>query len=69
MFPSSQIDLAPISPLTRNVFVHRILAPEVALHQILEDRRLIGKDGAKIALAVMRESSTYGVAMFPDELQ
>ncbi|KJA19770.1 hypothetical protein HYPSUDRAFT_105426, partial [Hypholoma sublateritium FD-334 SS-4] len=67
MFPSNHVDLALILPLTWHDFMQRILAPEVALHLIMEDRGLIGEDGAKVALVVMRESSTYGVAMFPDD--
>ena len=49
--------------------MHRVLAPEAALCLIMEDRELVGEDGAKIALAVMRESSSYGIAMFPDDAE
>lgn len=49
--------------------MHRVLAPEAALCLIMEDRELVGEDGAKIALAVLRESSSYGIAMFPDDAE
>ncbi|KAF8813016.1 hypothetical protein BYT27DRAFT_6394589 [Phlegmacium glaucopus] len=67
MFPPVSFDPARISPLTSNEFVLRILVPEVALRLIMEDRNLEGNDGMHQALIVLRESSAYGVAMFPED--
>lgn len=41
--------------------------PEVALRLIMEDRSLKGVVGAKAALLILRESTTYGVTMFPED--
>ena len=67
MFPPTSFDPARIWPLTSNEFVLRILVPEVALRLIMEDRYLRGNDGMHQALIVLRESSAYGVAMFPED--
>lgn len=67
MFPPASLDPARISPLTSNEFVSRILVPEVALRLIMEDRDLEGSNGMHQALIVLRESSAYGVAMFPED--
>ena len=67
MFPPSSMDPKLIAPLTANEFVQRILVPEVALHLILQDMCLKGEDGVQEALTILRESSTYGVAMFPED--
>lgn len=67
MFPPASFNPARISPLTSNEFVLRILVPEVALRLIMEDRNLEGNDGIHQALIVLRESSAYGVAMFPED--
>ena len=67
MFPLSSFDATRILPLTSNEFILRILVPEVALRLIMEDRELDGDDGMHQALIVLRESSTYGVAMFPED--
>ena len=67
MFPPASFDPARISPLTCNEFVLRILVPEVALRLIMEDRDLAGNDGIHQALIILRESSAYGVAMFPED--
>lgn len=63
MFPPASFDPTRILPLTSNEFVLRILVPEVALRLIMEDRDL----GMHQALIVLRESSAYGVAMFPED--
>jgi hypothetical protein len=55
-----------IAPLTANEFVQRILVPEVALHLIMEDKGF-GDEDMKEALTILRESSAYGVAMFPED--
>lgn len=67
MFPLAEMNPALVAPLTTNEFVQRILVPEVALHLIMEDKRLAGDDGIKAALAILRDSSAYGVAMFPED--
>jgi hypothetical protein len=67
MFPLASFDPTRILPLTSNEFILRILVPEVALRLIMEDRDLDGDDGVHQALVVLRESSTYGVAMFPED--
>ena len=63
MFPPASFNPTRILPLTSNEFVLRILVPEVALRLIMEDRDL----GIHEALIVLRESSAYGVAMFPED--
>jgi len=55
-----------IAPLTANEFVQRILVPEVALHLIMEDKGF-GDEDMKEALTILRDSSAYGVAMFPED--
>ena len=67
MFPPASFDPTRISPLTSNEFVLRVLVPEVALRLIMDDRNLEGNDGMYQALTVLRESSAYGVAMFPED--
>ncbi|KAF9485536.1 hypothetical protein BDN70DRAFT_795754, partial [Pholiota conissans] len=67
MFPLDEMDPAPILPLTANEFVQRVLVPEVALHLIMEDKKLSGDVGVKKALKILRDSSAYGVAMFPED--
>ena len=67
MFPLASFNPTRILPLTSNEFMSRILVPEVALRLIMEDRGLEGNDGMHQALIVLRESSTYGVAMFPED--
>jgi RTC4-like domain len=67
MFPPASFDPTRILPLTSNEFISRILVPEVALRLIMEDRDLEGNDGMQEALIVLRESSIYGVAMFPED--
>lgn len=67
MFPLSDIDPLLILPLTPTEFIQRILVPEVALRLIMEDRGLEGEGGMKEALEILRESSAYGVAMFPED--
>lgn len=68
MFPPTEIDPVLISPLTPTEFIQRILVPEVALHLIMEDQNLENdEDGMKEALEILRDSSSYGVAMFPED--
>lgn len=66
MFPPASMDPNVIAPLTANEFVQRILVPEVALRLIMEDKGFSDED-MKEALTILRESSAYGVAMFPED--
>ncbi|THU98011.1 hypothetical protein K435DRAFT_661700, partial [Dendrothele bispora CBS 962.96] len=65
MFPINQ-QLADFRPLVFNTFMERILVPEVSKLLIMEDKGLEGSGGAVEAVSVMRQSSRYGVAMFPE---
>ncbi|KAH6916290.1 RTC4-like domain-containing protein [Coprinopsis sp. MPI-PUGE-AT-0042] len=70
MFPPTSFNLPSIAPLSPEEFIQRILVPEVALRLIMQDRRLVrkGAKGVQEALTVLRESSAYGVAMFPADV-
>ncbi|KAK7057639.1 RTC4-like domain-containing protein [Favolaschia claudopus] len=67
MFPLSSIDPDLVSPLTPNEFIQRILVPEVGMRLVMEDMDLNQdrRTDKKRAVAVLRESASYGVAMFP----
>ncbi|KAF9448939.1 hypothetical protein P691DRAFT_637130, partial [Macrolepiota fuliginosa MF-IS2] len=67
MFPLDSFDPTTITPFTTNEFIQRILVPEVALRLIMEDRRLKGFVSAEEALQVLRDSTAYGVVMFPED--
>lgn len=67
MFPPSSLDPSLIAPLTGNEFMEKILVPEVALRLIMEDRNLKSEEGRQEAFKVLRESSSYGVFMFPED--
>ena len=67
MFPPGSMNASLIAPLTGNEFMEKILVPEVALRLIMEDRSLKGEEGKQEALTVLRESSSYGVFMFPED--
>ena len=67
LFPPSELDSDLVSPLTSNEFIQRILVPEVAVRLIKEDQNLEGDVGTNEALQILRESSAYGVAMFPED--
>ncbi|KAF8912384.1 RTC4-like domain-containing protein, partial [Mucidula mucida] len=62
MFPPATINLNDIKPLNANEFMQRILVPEVAKSLIMEDQNVAPAKAIKI----LRESTTYGVAMFPE---
>lgn len=47
--------------------MQRVLVPEVAMRLIQEDMNLHGASGSSKALQVLRDSSKYGVVMFPDD--
>lgn len=63
LFPPSSINQPFIKPLTANEYVQRILVPEVAVKLIMGDQNT----SYEKAVAVLRESSNYGVAMFPED--
>jgi len=50
-----------------NDFIFCVLIPEIGLQLIMEDNGLVGDCGKMEGLNIMRESSDYGVAMFPDD--
>jgi hypothetical protein len=61
------MDATLTAPLTGIEFTEKILVPEVALRLIMEDRGVNGEEGKQEALTVLRESSSYGVFMFPED--
>ncbi|KAJ7496832.1 RTC4-like domain-containing protein [Mycena latifolia] len=69
MFPLTTIDPDLVDPLTPNEFIQRILVPEVGMRLVIEDMDLDVADRSdkKQAVAVLRESASYGVAMFPED--
>lgn len=67
LFPPTTFDEATIAPLSVNVFVQRILVPEVGVRLIMEDNGFKGDSGAKKAVKILRDSASYGVAMFPED--
>ena len=67
LFPPTSHNLDFIAPLAFKQFVQRVLVPEVAVRLIQEDMGLHGISGPSQALQVLRNSSKYGVAMFPDD--
>ncbi|OAX33804.1 hypothetical protein K503DRAFT_725367 [Rhizopogon vinicolor AM-OR11-026] len=62
LFPFSSFNASSIAPFTPAEFIQRVLVPEAAVGLIMQDLHL-DKDEAIVTL---RESSQYGVAMFPD---
>ncbi|KAF8132224.1 RTC4-like domain-containing protein, partial [Mycena galopus ATCC 62051] len=69
MFPLTAIDPHLVDPLTPNEFIQRILVPEVGMRLVMEDMGLDLDDRAdkQHAVAVLQESASYGVAMFPED--
>ncbi|KAF8826100.1 hypothetical protein HHX47_DHR6000625 [Lentinula edodes] len=67
LFPPESTPLELVSPLSPKEFINRVLLPEVALRLIMEDKSLSGSSGARKALEILRDSTTYGVAMFPED--
>ncbi|KAJ7099513.1 RTC4-like domain-containing protein, partial [Mycena belliarum] len=69
MFPLTSIDPDLVDPLTPNEFIQRILVPEVGMRLVIQDMHLDVEDRSdkKQAVAVLRESASYGVAMFPED--
>jgi hypothetical protein len=69
MFPLDTVDPDLIQPLTPNEFIQRILVPEVGMRLVLQDLNLDvnRRPNRKRAVRVLRESASYGVAMFPED--
>ncbi|KAJ6631515.1 RTC4-like domain-containing protein [Mycena sp. CBHHK59/15] len=69
MFPLAAINPDLVSPLTPNEFIQRILVPEVGMRLVMQDLLLEVDElsDKKQAVAVLRESASYGVAMFPED--
>ncbi|PBK65910.1 hypothetical protein ARMSODRAFT_1087149 [Armillaria solidipes] len=63
LFPPASIHPDQVKPLTPNEFTQRILVPEVAARLIRQDMRVSPSKAVKI----LRESASYGVAMFPED--
>lgn len=66
VFPLAQFRPELVSPLTPKEFMQRVLVPEVGVRLIMEDKGLKGQKGKDMALKILRESTSYGVAMFPE---
>lgn len=62
LFPFSSFNASSIAPFTPAEFIQRVLVPEAAVGLIMQDLHLDKDD----AIVTLRESSQYGVAMFPD---
>ncbi|KAG1732374.1 RTC4-like domain-containing protein [Suillus lakei] len=62
LFPFSSFDPSSIAPLTPAEFIQLVLIPEAAVGLIMQDLHLDRDE----AIVTLRESSQYGVAMFPD---
>ncbi|KAF9266759.1 hypothetical protein L218DRAFT_996323 [Marasmius fiardii PR-910] len=67
LFPPASIEPKLVEPLDPKEFIRRVLVPEVGVRLIMEDRKLRGASGFNEGLEILRESSAYGVAMFPDD--
>ncbi|KAJ6589952.1 RTC4-like domain-containing protein, partial [Mycena vulgaris] len=69
MFPLTTIDPDLVDPLTPNEFIQRIFVPEVGMRLVIQDMDLNvdARPDKKQAVAVLRESASYGVAMFPED--
>ncbi|KAJ7114400.1 RTC4-like domain-containing protein, partial [Mycena epipterygia] len=68
MFPLNTINPALVDPLTANEFMERIFVPEVGMRLVIQDMGLNIDDWADKtrAVAVLKESASYGVTMFPE---
>ncbi|KAG6832120.1 hypothetical protein H0H87_002633 [Tephrocybe sp. NHM501043] len=64
LFPPVSIDPTTVSPLTASEFLQRILVPEIGARLIMQDMHMDGTEMDE-AVKILRESATYGVAMFP----
>ncbi|EEB94317.1 hypothetical protein MPER_06885, partial [Moniliophthora perniciosa FA553] len=67
LFPPSSIEPHLVAPLDPKEFIQRVLVPEVGVRLIMEDKKLVGGAGTREAVQILRDSSKYGVAMFPED--
>ncbi|KAF8625035.1 hypothetical protein AX17_006949 [Amanita inopinata Kibby_2008] len=67
LFPPTSFNPEFIAPLTSREFVQRVLVPEVAVRLIVEDKNLKSAERFEQAVSILRDSSSFGVAMFPDD--
>lgn len=63
LFPNEVLESSATAPLSYTEFVQCVLVPEVAASLVQED---MGLETREEALEVLEDSSSYGVAMFPD---
>ncbi len=63
LFPPSEFPPHSTLPLTPTEFIQRILVPEAAVSLVIQDMQQTRAQ----AIATLRESAQYGVAMFPDD--
>ena len=61
MFPLDSVDLAKIAPVPATDFMHRVLVPEAGVALVQEDMDI----DAETALQIVKDSSSYGLQMFP----
>ncbi|KAL5536818.1 hypothetical protein ACEPAF_641 [Sanghuangporus sanghuang] len=64
LFPPDSIDPDRVAPLTPTEFIRCVLVPECAVALIQED--LGSGTSIEYAIRILRKSSKYGTAMFPD---
>ncbi|KAL5513270.1 hypothetical protein ACEPAH_3668 [Sanghuangporus vaninii] len=64
LFPPDSIDPDRVAPLTPTEFIRCVLVPECAVALIQED--LGSGSSIEYAIRILRKSSKYGTAMFPD---
>ncbi|CAK5282348.1 unnamed protein product [Mycena citricolor] len=68
-FPLDSINPDLVLPLTPRDFMQRILIPEVGMRLVIEDMNMDvdDADDRATAVQVLRDSASYGVAMFPED--
>ncbi len=69
MFPAQTTNTRTIEPFGLRDFIGYILVPEVGMRLIMQDLDLNLSDCADrdLGVAVMRDSASYGVSMFPED--
>lgn len=63
LFPPTGFEPNSTLPLTPTEFIQRVLVPEAAVSLVMEDLQ----ESRGKAIMTLRESASYGVAMFPDD--
>lgn len=63
LFPPTDFEPNSTLPLTPTEFIQRVLVPEAAVSLVMEDLQ----ESRGKAIMTLRESASYGVAMFPDD--